>query len=74
MSGKTGFIGIPNTLNIFLFRPDIDLGATIEALLPSAYDDVSKSLYKWAALSLQAHLEKLVADGELRCEAGRYSS
>jgi glyoxylase-like metal-dependent hydrolase (beta-lactamase superfamily II) len=49
-------------------------GATIEALLPSAYDDVSKSLYKWAALSLQAHLEKLVADGELRCEAGRYSS
>ncbi len=47
-------------------------GATIEALLPFAYDDVSKSLYKWAALSLQAHLEKLVADGELRCEAGRY--
>src|ERR1041385_2550707 len=32
VSGKTGFIGIPNTLNIFLFRPDIDLGATIEAL------------------------------------------
>jgi glyoxylase-like metal-dependent hydrolase (beta-lactamase superfamily II) len=46
--------------------------ATIEALLPSAYDDVSKSLYKWAALSLQAHLEKLVADGELRCDSGRY--
>jgi glyoxylase-like metal-dependent hydrolase (beta-lactamase superfamily II) len=47
-------------------------GATIEALLPSAYDDVSKSLHKWAALSLQAHLEKLVADGELRCDSGRY--
>jgi glyoxylase-like metal-dependent hydrolase (beta-lactamase superfamily II) len=47
-------------------------GATIEALLPSAYHDVSKSLYKWAALSLQAHLEKLVADGELRYDAGRY--
>jgi ribonuclease/clavin/mitogillin len=46
--------------------------ATIETLLPSAYDDVSKSLYKWAALSLQAHLEKLVADGELRCDGGRY--
>jgi glyoxylase-like metal-dependent hydrolase (beta-lactamase superfamily II) len=49
-------------------------GATIEALLPFAYDDVSKSLYKWAALSLQAHLEKLVSDGELRYDAGRYFS
>ncbi len=49
-------------------------GATIETLLPSAYDDVSESLHKWAALSLQAHLDKLVADGELRHEAGRYSS
>ena len=45
---------------------------TVEELLPHAYDDVAQSLYKWAALSLQAHLEKLVADGELRCEAGRY--
>lgn len=32
VSGKTGTLGIPNTLNIFLFRPDIDLGTTIEAL------------------------------------------
>jgi len=47
---------------------------TVEALLPYAYDDVSKSLYKWAALSLQAHLDKLVEDGALRCEAGHYSS
>jgi glyoxylase-like metal-dependent hydrolase (beta-lactamase superfamily II) len=47
-------------------------GVTIETLLPSAYDDVSPSLYEWAALSLQAHLEKLLADGELRYEAGRY--
>jgi len=46
---------------------------TIEALLPYAYDDVSKSLHKWAAMSLQAHLDKLVEDGELRCAAGRYS-
>jgi glyoxylase-like metal-dependent hydrolase (beta-lactamase superfamily II) len=51
---------------------EAETGATIEALLPSAYDDVSKSLYRWAALSLQAHLEKLVADGELHCDAGRY--
>jgi glyoxylase-like metal-dependent hydrolase (beta-lactamase superfamily II) len=47
---------------------------TVESLLPYAYDDVAKSLHKWAALSLQAHLDKLVADGELRFEAGRYSS
>jgi len=47
-------------------------GVTLEALLPSAYDDVSESLLKWAALSLQAHLDKLVQDGELRCDAGRY--
>jgi glyoxylase-like metal-dependent hydrolase (beta-lactamase superfamily II) len=53
-----------------VFRAGTD--ATVQTLLPSAYDDVSKSLYKWAALSLQAHLEKLVTDGELQCEAGRY--
>jgi glyoxylase-like metal-dependent hydrolase (beta-lactamase superfamily II) len=47
-------------------------GVTVEMLLPSAYDDVSKSLYGWAALSLQAHLDKLVEDGELRCANGRY--
>jgi hypothetical protein len=49
-----------------------DAGVTVDMLLPSAYDDVSKSLYKWAALSLRAHLEKLVEDGELRCSDGRY--
>jgi len=49
-----------------------DAGVTVEMLLPSAYDDVSKSLYEWAALSLRAHLEKLVEDGELRCSDGRY--
>lgn len=47
---------------------------TLETLLPSAYDDVSKSLYQWAAMSLQAHLDKLVADGELHYESGRYQT
>jgi len=47
---------------------------TVDELLPYAYDDVSRSLYKWAAMSLQAHLDKLVADGALHCAAGRYSS
>lgn len=50
-----------------------EAGVTVEMLLPSAYDDVSKSMYKWAALSLQAHLDKLVEDGELRRSEGRYS-
>ena len=50
----------------------VGAGATLQSLLPYAYDDVSKSLYKWAAMSLQAHLDKLVEDGELRCEAGHY--
>jgi len=49
-------------------------GVTVETLLPSAYDDVPRSLHEWAALSLQAHLDKLVADGELQFVSGRYSS
>jgi glyoxylase-like metal-dependent hydrolase (beta-lactamase superfamily II) len=47
-------------------------GVTVEMLLPYAYDDVSQVLHKMAALSLQAHLDKLVEDAELRCVAGRY--
>jgi glyoxylase-like metal-dependent hydrolase (beta-lactamase superfamily II) len=47
--------------------------ATIEMLLPRAYDDVPKVLHEMAALSLRAHLEKLVEDGEIDCSDGRYS-
>jgi NADPH2:quinone reductase len=39
--------------------------ATLEALLPVVYDDVSPSLYPIAARSLQAHLEKLIEDQEV---------
>jgi glyoxylase-like metal-dependent hydrolase (beta-lactamase superfamily II) len=49
-------------------------GATLESLLPGAYDDVPKVLYDMAARSLQAHLDKLVEDGEIRCVGGRYST
>jgi glyoxylase-like metal-dependent hydrolase (beta-lactamase superfamily II) len=48
--------------------------ATIEMLLPRAYDDVPKVLHEMAALSLRAHLDKLMEDGEIRCSDGRYSS
>jgi glyoxylase-like metal-dependent hydrolase (beta-lactamase superfamily II) len=46
--------------------------ATIEMLLPRAYDDVPKILHEMAALSLRAHLDKLTEDGEIRCSDGRY--
>jgi glyoxylase-like metal-dependent hydrolase (beta-lactamase superfamily II) len=38
-------------------------GATIAELLPVAYDDVPVTLFPVAALSLEAHLDKLVAEG-----------
>jgi len=41
------------------------LGVTLETLLPNAYDDVPDVLYRMAARSLQAHLDKLVEDGDL---------
>lgn len=44
----------------------------IEQLLPRVYDDVPPVLHRMAARSLQAHLDKLVEDGEVRCVAGRY--
>ena len=47
--------------------------ATINMLLPRAYDDVPKVLHEMAALSLRAHLDKLVEDGEILCGGGRYS-
>jgi hypothetical protein len=46
--------------------------ATIEMLLPPAYDDVPKVLHGMAALSLRAHLDKLVEDGEIHCSNGHY--
>ncbi len=48
------------------------VGITLDTLLPSAYDDVPNVLYKMAARSLQAHLNKLVEDDEIRCVAGSY--
>ncbi|MFO0659582.1 MAG: MBL fold metallo-hydrolase [Polyangiaceae bacterium] len=39
---------------------------TLEQLLPEVYDDVSKSVYPIALLSLQTHLEKLVREGKVK--------
>jgi len=47
--------------------------ATVEELLPHVYDDVPARLHRWAARSLTAHLEKLVADGAVRAAGERYA-
>jgi glyoxylase-like metal-dependent hydrolase (beta-lactamase superfamily II)/8-oxo-dGTP pyrophosphatase MutT (NUDIX family) len=46
---------------------------SLEDLLPLVYDDVPSRMHRWAARSLTAHLDKLVADGEVRPDAGRYA-
>lgn len=40
--------------------------ATLDALVPVVYDDVSSRMHRWAARSLSAHLDKLVAEGAVR--------
>jgi hypothetical protein len=42
-------------------------------MLPLVYDDVPERIHRVAARSLTAHLEKLVADGAVRAEAGLYT-
>jgi glyoxylase-like metal-dependent hydrolase (beta-lactamase superfamily II)/8-oxo-dGTP pyrophosphatase MutT (NUDIX family) len=46
--------------------------ATLHQLLPRVYDDVAETLHAMAARSLQAHLEKLVVDGELTLTGERW--
>jgi glyoxylase-like metal-dependent hydrolase (beta-lactamase superfamily II) len=46
---------------------------TLEELLPLVYDDVPVRMHGWAARSLRAHLDKLVADGEARTKNRRYA-
>lgn len=43
-----------------------DEPATLDELLPLAYDDVPSAIYPLARLSLDAHLEKLVEEGRAR--------
>ncbi len=47
--------------------------ASVEQLVPLAYDDVPQRLHAMAARSLTAHLDKLVADGAARAEGGRFT-
>src|SRR6185312_14718002 len=46
---------------------------SLEEMLPLVYDDVPERVHRVAARSLTAHLDKLVADGAVRAEEGRYT-
>jgi glyoxylase-like metal-dependent hydrolase (beta-lactamase superfamily II) len=48
--------------------------ATLAALLPHVYNDVPRTLHSIAIRSLQAHLDKLVEDGEVRDVGGIYGT
>lgn len=48
--------------------------ASLAELLPRVYNDVSQALHPIAAKSLQAHLDKLVEDGDVRHVGGSYVS
>ncbi|HEX6266876.1 MAG TPA: MBL fold metallo-hydrolase, partial [Burkholderiales bacterium] len=47
--------------------------ASVEELVPLAYDDVPARLHGWAARSLTAHLHKLVAEGAARAKRERFT-
>jgi glyoxylase-like metal-dependent hydrolase (beta-lactamase superfamily II) len=46
---------------------------SLEEMLPLVYNDVPERVHRVAARSLTAHLDKLVADGAVRAEEGRYT-
>ena len=46
---------------------------TLEEMLPLVYDDVPERLHGWAARSLTAHLQKLLAEGVARAKDARYT-
>lgn len=48
-------------------------GATVEELLPSAYDDTPRQIWGLASLSLRAHLIKLLKEGRARTDGERYA-
>ena len=46
---------------------------SLDEMLPLVYDDVPERIHRVAARSLTAHLDKLVADGAVRAEAGAFT-
>ena len=48
--------------------------ATLEELVVAVYDDVAPRLHPVAMRSLQAHVDKLLAEGRARAHGGRFSA
>jgi glyoxylase-like metal-dependent hydrolase (beta-lactamase superfamily II)/8-oxo-dGTP pyrophosphatase MutT (NUDIX family) len=46
---------------------------SLDEMLPLVYDDVPERIHRVAVRSLTAHLDKLVAEGAVRLEEGRYT-
>ncbi len=47
--------------------------ASLEQMLPLVYDDVPERMHRWAARSLTAHLDKLVAEGAVRSDRAGFT-
>ncbi len=56
---------------VFAALPSVG-GATLDELLPLAYEDVAPSLYVWARRTLEAHLLRLGQIGLARCDGDRW--
>ena len=48
--------------------------STLEELVVDVYDDVDKSMHRWACRTLLAHLEKLAREGRARRDGEQWSS
>ncbi len=54
-----------------VLRKVTELGpATLDALTPAVYDDVSPDRHRWARLTLEAHLIKLAREGRVHAAEG----
>jgi hypothetical protein len=51
----------------------LEKAATLEDLVPLVYDDVPARMHRWAARSLTAHLDKLLAERSVRDDGGHFT-
>jgi glyoxylase-like metal-dependent hydrolase (beta-lactamase superfamily II) len=51
----------------------LEKAATLEELVPLVYDDVPARMHGWAARSLTAHLDKLLAERSVRDDGGHFT-
>ena len=53
-------------------KEQVERGISMAELLPEVYDDVSPAIFPIAMLSLETHVDKLLADGQVREKNGGY--